>query len=127
MGEEGREEFEGEADFFGEGRTGGVVVGDVEEAVEGGRVDGGGDGRESFGAEAVDSFQGQGELGVLGRLFEGFEGDPVGAAEGEFVHAWFVPVVEQGVDEVEGDFGLDFGCGVGVHAGKVRRPWRGSR
>ena len=123
MGEEGGEEFEAEADFLGEGGAGGVVVGEVEQAFDGGLVDVGGQFGEALGAESADAFQRQGELRVIGHLFEGFEGDPVGAAEAEFGHAGLVPVVEDGVDEVGGDLG----CGGGVHGGKVRRPGRGSR
>lgn len=90
------------------------MVGEVEQAFDGGLVDVGGQFGEALGAESADAFQRQGELRVIGHLFEGFEGDPVGAAEAEFGHAGLVPVVEDGVDQVEGDFGL-------VHAGKVRR------
>ena len=123
---EGGEEFEGEADFLGEAGVGGVVLGEVEQALDRCGLDVGGDVGQAFGADAADAFQGQRELGVFGGRFEGFEGDLVGAAEGEFVHAWFVPVVEEGVDEVERDFGVDVGGGR-VHGGKVRRAWQGSR
>jgi len=99
------------------------VVGEIEQAFDGGLVDMGDDFGEAFGAEAADALQRERELRVIGHLFEGFEGDVVGAAEPELGHGGLVPVVEDGVDEVEGDLG----CGGGVHAGKVRRPRGGSR
>ena len=100
------------------------MVREVEQAVDGDGLDVGGEVGQALGADAADAFEGQGELGVVGGTLEGFEGDLVGAAEVEFGHAWFVPVVEEGVDEVEGDLLIG---GRRVHGGKVRRrPW-GSR
>ena len=97
---------------------------EVEQAVDGHGLDVGGEVGQAFGADAADAFEGQGELGVFGGCFEGFEGDLVGAAEVELGHAGLVPVVEEGVDEVEGDLLIG---GRRVHGGKVRRPWTGSR
>jgi hypothetical protein len=99
------------------------VVREVEQAVDGHVLDVGGEVGQTLGADAADAFEGEGELGVVGGEFEGFEADLVGAAEVELGHAGLVPVVEEGVDEVEGDLGV--GCC--VHGGKVRRPRMGSR
>ncbi|RMH30012.1 MAG: hypothetical protein D6692_02660, partial [Planctomycetota bacterium] len=91
-----------------------VVVGEVDQSLDGESVDVCDQVGQAFGVDAADAFERVCELWVLADGFEGFERDLVCAAEAEFGHAGLVPVVEDGVDEVEGDFGL-------VHAGKVRR------
>ena len=113
-GEPCAELLEAQPDLACERGVGRVVVGEVDQTLDRESMDVCDQVGQAFGVDAADTFERAYELGMLADCFEGFERDLVCAAEAEFRHAGLVPVVEDGVDQVEGDFGL-------VHAGKVRR------
>jgi hypothetical protein len=113
-GEPCAELLETQPDLACERGVGRVVVGEVDQTLDRESVDVRDQVGQALGVDAPDTLERECELGMLADGFEGFERDLVCAAEPEFGHAGLVPVVEDGVDEVEGDFGL-------AHAGKVRR------